>query len=45
MVVLAALIIALLLVGLVSLVIDTVRIANQIGGYPPVELTHRAYGA
>jgi len=45
MVVLAVLIVTLLLMGLVSLVIDTVRIASKIGGYPPVELTHRAYGA
>jgi len=44
MVILAALLIALVLAGLVALVADTVRIGARVGGYPPVELTHRAYG-
>jgi hypothetical protein len=45
MVVLTVLIVILPLMGLAALVLDTVRLADQIGGYPPVELTHRAYGA
>jgi hypothetical protein len=43
MVILSAILIALVLAGLVALVADTVRTAARVGGYPPVELTHRAY--
>ena len=45
MAILIAVLIALVLAGLVALVVDTVRMAPRIGGYPPVDLTHRAYGA
>jgi hypothetical protein len=44
MVILVAVLIALVLAGLVALVADTMRVAARVGGYPPVELTHRAYG-
>ena len=44
MVILVAVLIALVLFGLVAIVADTMRIGARIGGYPPVELTHRAYG-
>jgi hypothetical protein len=35
--------VALPLIALAALVVDTVRIADRIGGFPPVELTYRAY--
>ena len=41
--VILAVLIALVLFGLVALVADTLRVAARVGGYPPVELTHRAY--
>ena len=37
--------VAIPLIGLALLVIDTVRTASHVGGYPTVEFTHRAYGA
>jgi hypothetical protein len=37
--------VALPLICLAALVVDTVRTASRVGGYPTVELTHRAYGA
>jgi len=37
--------VAIPLIGLAALVVDTVRSAGRVGGYPRVEFTHRAYGA
>ena len=45
MVILVIALFALVFLGIVALVADTVRIAGRVGGYPQVELTHRAYGA
>ena len=35
--------VALPLIALAALVVDTVRVADRIGGFPPVEFTYRAY--
>ena len=40
-----AILVVVPLIGLAALVIDTVRTASRVGGYPAVEFTHRAYGA
>jgi hypothetical protein len=45
MAIFVAVLIAFVLFGLVALVADTMRTAARVGGYPPVEFTHRAYGA
>jgi hypothetical protein len=45
MVVLAVLFVAIPLIALAAGVVDTVRADARVGGFPTVELTHRAYGA
>ena len=42
---LAILAVVLPLFVLATLVYDTTRIAERIGGFPPVEFTNRAYAA
>jgi len=37
--------VAIPLICLAALVVDTVRTASRVGGFPTVEFTHRAYGA
>jgi len=37
--------VAIPLICLAALVVDTVRTTSRVGGFPTVEFTHRAYGA
>jgi hypothetical protein len=39
----AILLVVLPLFALATLVYDTLKIADRIGGFPPVEFTNRAY--
>ena len=41
--VIAILLVVLPLFALATLVYDTLKIADRIGGFPPVEFTNRAY--